>query len=134
MAKKEVVAFGPFKDFIADGVRMGDTIHLSGAVSVDDQGKTLHAGDIVKQAQQAYAHIAKVLGKFGATMDDIAYETLFVTDMSAVLGDEAKTGAFFAARAAAYGGNPQVSQSLIGVTELAAPDLMIEIKVVAHVS
>ena len=33
----------------------------------------------------------------------------------------------------ADGGNPQVSQSLIGVSELAAPDLMIEIKVVAHV-
>jgi len=40
---------------------------------------------------------------------------------------------FFAARAEAYGGNPQVAQSLIGVSELAAPDLMIEIKVVAHV-
>jgi 2-iminobutanoate/2-iminopropanoate deaminase len=133
MAKKQVVAFGPFKDFIADGVRMGDTIHLSGAVSVDDQGQALHAGDIVKQAQRAYAHIAKVLQKFGATMDDIAYETLFVTDMSAVLGDEAKMGAFFGARAEAYGGNPQVSQSLIGVAELAAPDLMIEIRVVAHV-
>ncbi len=133
MAKKEVVAFGPFKDFIADGVRVGDTIHLSGAVSVDERGQTLHAGDIVKQARHAYAHIAKVLEKFGATMDDITDETLFVTDMSAVLGDREKTGAFFGARAAAYGGNPQVSQTLIGVAELAAPDLMIEVKVIAHV-
>jgi 2-iminobutanoate/2-iminopropanoate deaminase len=133
MAEKEDVAFGPFKDFIADGVRMGDTIHLSGSVSVGDQGQTLHAGDIVKQAQQAYAHIAKVLGKFGATMDNIMCETLFITDMSAVMGDQEKMGAFFGARAEAYGGNPQVSQSLIGVSELAAPDLMIEIKVVAHV-
>ena len=133
MAEKEVIAFGPFKDFIADGVRMGDTIHLSGSVSVDEQGQTLHAGDIVKQAQRAYAHIGKVLEKFGATMDNIVYETLFVTDMSAVMGSKEKMGAFFGARAEAYGGNPQVSQSLIGVSELAAPDLMIEIKVVAHV-
>ena len=133
MANKEVIAFGPFKDFIADGVRMGDTIRLSGSVSVDDQGQTLHPGDIVKQAQQAYAHIARVLRRFGATMDDIADETVYVTDMSAVLGDQEKMGAFFAARAEAYGGNPRVAQSLIGVSELAAPDLMIEIKVVAHV-
>jgi enamine deaminase RidA (YjgF/YER057c/UK114 family) len=133
MANKEVIAFGPFKDFIADGVRMGDTIRLSGSVSVDDQGQTLHAGDIVKQAQQAYAHIARVLRRFGATMDDIADETVYVTDMSAVLGDQEKMGAFFGARAEAYGGNPRVAQSLIGVSELAAPDLMIEIKVVAHV-
>jgi 2-iminobutanoate/2-iminopropanoate deaminase len=133
MATKEVVAFGPFKEFIVDGVRMGDTIRLSGSVSIDEQGKTVHAGDIVKQAQQAYANIAAMLQQFGATMDDIADETLFVTDMSAVMGSEEKMGAFFAARAEAYGGNPQVAQSLIGVNELAAPDLMIEIKVVAHV-
>ena len=75
----------------------------------------------------------KLLQQFGATMDDIADESLFVTDMSAVMGSEEKMGAFFAARAEAYGGNPQVAQSLIGVNELAAPDLMIEIKVVAHV-
>ena len=133
MANKQVVAFGPFKDFIADGVRMGDTIHLSGSVSVGENGQTLHAGDIVKQARQAYAHIAKVLEKFGATMNDISYETLFLTDMSAVMGSQEKMGAFFGARAEAYGGNPQVAQSLIGVSELAAPDLMIEIRVVAHV-
>jgi 2-iminobutanoate/2-iminopropanoate deaminase len=133
MANKEVVSFGPFKDFIADGVRMGDTIHLSGAVSIDDKGQTVHAGDIVQQAKQAYANIAEVLEKFGATMDNIAYETLYLTDMSSVMGSEEKMGAFFGARADAYGGNPQVAQSLIGVKELVAPDLMIEIKVVAHV-
>jgi len=133
MADKLVVAFGPWKDFIADGVRMGDTIHLSGSVSVDGKGQTLHAGDIVKQAQQAYAHIAKVLEKFGSTMEHIADETIFLTDMSAIMGSKDKMGAFFGARAEAYGGNPQVSQTLIGVNELAAPDLMIEIKVVAHV-
>ena len=133
MADKEVVAFGPFKNFIADGVRMGDTIHLSGAVSIDENAQTVHPDDIVQQAKQAYANIAEVLEKFGATMDNIAYETLYVTDMSSVMGSEEKMGAFFGARAEAYGGNPQVSQSLIGVSELAAPDLMIEIKVVAHV-
>ncbi len=133
MAKKEVVAFGPFKDFIADGVRVGDTIHLSGAVSVDAQGNPLHEGDIVGQMKKAYANIASVLEKFGATMDDIVYETQFVTDMASIMGSEERMGAFFGARAEAYGGKPEVSQSLIGVKELAIPELMIEIKVVAHV-
>ena len=86
---------------------MGDTIHLSGAVSVDEQGQTVHAGDIV-------------------------HETLFVTDMGAIMGGEDKMGAFFGMRAEAYGGNLQVSQSLIGVKELVMPELLIEIKVVAH--
>lgn len=132
MSNREVVAFGPFKDFIADGVRVGDTIYLSGAVSIDEAGKTLHEGDIAKQVAQAYVHIAAVLEKFGATMADIADETAFVTDMSAVLGSDEKTAAFFGARAAAYGGSPQVTQTLIGVRELAVPGLMVEIKVIAY--
>ena len=133
MPSKMVIAFGPFKDFIADGVRAGDTIHLSGAVSIDAEGKTVHAGDIVKQGQQAYRNIARVLEEFGAKMDNIVDETLFVTDMSAIMGSEEKMGAFFGMRAEAYGGDPQLTQSLIGVKELVMPDLMIEIKVVAHV-
>lgn len=52
--------------------------------------------------------------------------------MSAVMGSEVKMRAFFGARAKAYGGNPQVSQSLIGVNELVMPELLMEIKVVAH--
>ena len=123
MPSKMVIAFGPFKDFIADGVRAGDTIHLSGVVSIDAQGKTVHAGDIVKQGQQAYRNLREVLEKFGTTMDSIVDETLFVTDM----------GAIFGTRAEAYGGNPQLTQSLIGVKEFVMPDLLIEINVVAHV-
>lgn len=133
MANKQVVAFGPFKDFIADGVRAGDTIHLSGAVSIDAQGQPLHPGNIVNQGKQAYANIAAVLEKFGASMDDIVDETAFVTDMSAMMGSKEKMGAFFGMRAEAYGGSPQVCQTLIGVKELVTPDLMIEIKVVAQV-
>jgi len=34
MAKKEVVAFGPFKDFIADGVRAGDVARANQACVV----------------------------------------------------------------------------------------------------
>ena len=83
MAEKQVVAFGPFKDFIADGVRMGDTIHLSGAVSVDDEGKPLHPGNIVKQAQQAYAHIA------GLAMPELMIEIKVDMNPDATVGNAA---------------------------------------------
>ena len=133
MAEKEVVRFGPFKNVIADGVRVGNTIQLSGAVSVDAEGNVLHVGDMSGQVRQAYRNIAEVLEKFGATMDDIAYETMFVTDMDAVVGSEESMNAVFGARAEAYGGTPEVAQSLIGVAALAIPELMVEIKVVAYV-
>ncbi|MEM8608501.1 MAG: RidA family protein [Myxococcota bacterium] len=133
MAEKRVIADGPFKSFIADGIRVGNTIHLSGAVSVDDEGNALHEGDVAGQCAQAYVNIAGVLDKFGAGMNDIVYETVFVTDMEGLMGNEKLLNAFFRARAKAYGGNPQVSQSLIGVSRLIMPELMVEIQVVAHV-
>ncbi|MEM7436184.1 MAG: RidA family protein [Myxococcota bacterium] len=134
MAQKQIIAEGPFRRIIADGVRVGNTIHLSGAVSVDADGNALHEGDVVAQLRQAYANIADVLTKFGSTMDDIVYETVFVTDMDGILGDEEITKSFFGARAEAYGGKPEVSQSLIGISKLIMPELLIEIQVVAQVS
>lgn len=133
MAQRQVISDGPFKNFIADGVRVDDTIHLSGAVSVDDAGNAMHEGDIVGQVKRAYENIATVLDKFGASMSDIAYETVFVTDLGSLMDDQETLTAFFEARAKAYGGNPQVSQSLIGISRLVMPELMVEIQVVAQV-
>lgn len=55
----------------------------------------------MKQGKQAYSHIAAVLQRFGATMDDIVDETLFITDMGAIMGSEDKMAAFFGMRAEA---------------------------------
>jgi enamine deaminase RidA (YjgF/YER057c/UK114 family) len=40
--------------------------------------------------------------------------------------------AIFGARAEAYGGIPEVTQTLFGVGELLLPDLKLEIKCIAH--
>jgi 2-iminobutanoate/2-iminopropanoate deaminase len=37
------------------------------------------------QMRQTYANIRKVLSQYGATMDNIVDETLFVTDMNTAL-------------------------------------------------
>ena len=83
MREKEVVAFGPFKDFIADGVRMGDTIHLSGAVSIDAQGQPLHPGDIVGQVRSlpplpdTALKLMAVMNDPRSTMDDIVETVMY---------------------------------------------------------
>ena len=104
--EKQVVRYGPLKDFIAQGVRVGNTIHVSGQVSVDAAGEVVGAGDIVAQVRQAYVNLAEVLGHFGAGLENVASETYFVTDIAGFL----KTGrTVFAARAEAYGGPPAVT-------------------------
>ena len=126
---REVVRFGPFSQGIASGVRVGQAIYLSGQVSLDASGALVGEGDLIAQIRQAYANVLEVLEKFGATMDAIVDETWFVTDMEAVMGDLAGT---FGARREAYGAEPQVTQTLIQISGLGVPGLLVEIKCIAH--
>ena len=99
-------------------------------MSIDDKGGVLHAGDLVAQTREAYASVSTVLAEFGATMSDVVDETLFVTDVGAAM---ANIEALFAARADAYGGDPDVAQTLLQVSGLVMPELEVEIKCVAQV-
>lgn len=126
---REVLRSGPFREFIADGVRVGNVVYLSGQVSVDDEGDPVAVGDLVAQARQAYTHIRSILAKFGGEMEDIVDEVFFVTDISDVM---IKRDPLFEARAEAYGGQPEVTQTLVQVSGLVMPELLIEIKCVAH--
>lgn len=44
-ATKEVVRFGPFQEFFAHAVKVGDTVYLAGQVSLDDEGHVVGAGE-----------------------------------------------------------------------------------------
>jgi 2-iminobutanoate/2-iminopropanoate deaminase len=130
-ATRQVVREGPFKKIIADGVKVGDTLYLSGQVSVTNDGQTVGAGDIAAQVRQAYKNVATVLASFGATMADIVDETLFVTDIAGFLD---KADALFGIRTEMFGGDPQVSQTLVEVSRLGSVDWLIEIKCIARVA
>ena len=127
--EKQVERFGPFKDFIADGVKVNNTIYLSGAVSIDMTGQVVGTDDFFAQVEQTYSNIAAVLERFGATMDDIADEMWLVTDISIPMSNLQAMGL---SREKAYGGTPQVTQTMVQVAGLVMPELMIEIKCIAH--
>jgi 2-iminobutanoate/2-iminopropanoate deaminase len=127
--EKQVARFGPFKEYIADGVKVGNLLTLSGQVSVDDEANVVGAGDISLQVRHTYTHVQSVLAKFDATMDNIVDEMWLVTDMEVVMDN---IDALFQMRAQAYGSTPEVSQTLIQVAGLVMPELMIEIKCIAH--
>lgn len=126
---KEVARFGPFKDLIANGVRVGNTLYLSGQVSLDSEGGVVGADDLGAQVRQAYVNVAEVLAHYGATMDDIVDEMWLVTDMQDAT---AKIDEIFAIRAEAYGGTPDITQTMVQVAGLVMPELLIEIKCTAH--
>jgi 2-iminobutanoate/2-iminopropanoate deaminase len=111
----------------SQAVKVRDTIYVSGQVSHDDSGNIVSRGDMEAQMRQAYANIRKVLSQYGATMDNIVDEILFVTDMNTAFAAAVKC------REDVFFGAPVVASTIVQVQGLAFPELMIEIKCVAKV-
>jgi 2-iminobutanoate/2-iminopropanoate deaminase len=109
----------------SQAVKSGDTIYISGQVSHDDEGKIVGQGNMETQMRQAYANIQKMLEQYGATMDNVIDEVLFVTDMNTAFAAAVKC------RQEIFSGQPHVASTIVQIQRLAFPDLMIEIKCVA---
>lgn len=111
----------------AQSVKVEDTIYVSGQVSHDETGKIVGRGDMEAQMRQSYTNIQKVLAQYGATMNNIVDETLFVTDMDAAFSAAVKC------RENVFSGIPVVASTIVQIQRLAFPDLLIEIRCVARV-
>jgi 2-iminobutanoate/2-iminopropanoate deaminase len=109
----------------AQAVKVGDTIYLSGQVSHDDRGNIVGLRDMEVQMRQAYTNIQKVLAQYGATMDNVVDEVLFVTDMDTAFAAAVKC------RREVFSGTPVVASTIVQIQRLAFPDLLIEIRCVA---
>ena len=127
---KEAKSFGmPWeKEYgYSQAVKVGDTIYLAGQVSHDEKGNIMGIGNMEVQMRQAYANIKKVLLEYGATIDNVVDELVFVTDIEAA----------FAARVnlkqEVFSGLPVLGSTLVQIQRLAFPELMIEIKCIAKV-
>ena len=109
----------------SQAVKVGDTIYISGQVSHDDKGKIVGRRDMEAQMRQAYANIQNVLVQYGATMDNVVEEILFVTDMDTAFAAATKC------RNEVFSGMPIVANTIVQIQRLAFPELMIEIKCIA---
>jgi 2-iminobutanoate/2-iminopropanoate deaminase len=78
---------GPY----SPAVRAGDWLVLAGQVGLDPQTGKL-AGGVEAQARQVFANLTAVLGDCGATLNDVAKATVFVTN----IGDFATVNAVYA--------------------------------------
>lgn len=105
-------------------VKIGNSIKVSGAVSMDDEGNPTAIGDYAQQMKNCYADLEKVLKHYGCTFDDVVVENIFTTNMPLLL----ENGAY---RAEIYKKNFPTG-SWLGVKELALPEFMIEIELEVH--
>jgi enamine deaminase RidA (YjgF/YER057c/UK114 family) len=98
---------------------------LSGQAAVDADGTPQHAGDLAAQVSLAVDNLETVLGEAGMTLADVVRMTVFTTDVDAMMG--ACQG--LSERFTTAGVRP--TSTLVGVTRLAFPDLMVEIEATA---
>lgn len=108
---------------MSQGVRFGDTIHISGQVSLHE-GKLVGIGDADAQARQCFANIEAILGLAGARMAD-------VVALRCYLVDAAHYPAYAAVRNALFAEHPPCGTAVI-VKALLLPELLMEVEAVAQ--
>jgi 2-iminobutanoate/2-iminopropanoate deaminase len=81
----------PKPSSFARGIRfeLGDKCMLliSGTASIDDSGRTVHAGDFRAQCWRTYRNITELLQSEGATWHDIVRTTCYLRDIERDYGD-----------------------------------------------
>jgi enamine deaminase RidA (YjgF/YER057c/UK114 family) len=104
---------------VSDAMRV---LYCAGQTSVDADGTPMYAGDMVAQFDQALANLETVLRQAGMTLQNVVRLNFYVTDMQAFL----QAGGHVAQR---LGCKPP--GTLLGVTALFHPDILIEIEATA---
>ena len=111
----------------SQAVKLDNTIYVSGQVSHDDRGNIIGQGNMEVQMRQAYANIEKLLAQYGAMIDNIVDEVLFVTDMNAAFAARVKC------RQQVFSDNPVLASTIVQIQRLAFPELMVEIRCICKV-
>jgi enamine deaminase RidA (YjgF/YER057c/UK114 family) len=104
-------------------------IFLAGVGAEDENGKggdILHKGDFVGQCHYAYDKIKRLLAKHGATLADVVKMVTYMTDVR-YQADYGKC------RVEEFGSNPLPAHTLLTISQLAWPGMMVEIDVTAVV-
>jgi 2-iminobutanoate/2-iminopropanoate deaminase len=104
---------------------VGNLLHLSGQASIDGGGNVVGAGDFDAQAEQTFANVRRVLELGGSSMAQIVKVTIYLTDMGNFPKILELRERHFSA--------PYPADTIVEVSALALPELMIEIEAIALV-
>jgi 2-iminobutanoate/2-iminopropanoate deaminase len=114
----------PYETFnIAQAYKAGDFIFISGQAALDLEGNVVGEGDFNAQAVQAFENLRAVLAAGGSGMEKLIKVTIYVTDMANFESVVTIRERYFS--------SPWPADTLVEVSALALPELMIEIEGVA---
>jgi 2-iminobutanoate/2-iminopropanoate deaminase len=104
------------------GVRVDDTLYMSGQIAVDPRGDLVGQGDAEAQADQAAQNVVRVLEAAGATPDDLVYVMLYITNPAYIPAVRAARQKY---------GLTGCPSTLVVIPSLARADYMVEIEGIA---
>jgi enamine deaminase RidA (YjgF/YER057c/UK114 family) len=109
-------------------VASGRQAHISGQIAMNAAGEVVGKGDLAAQTEQVYKNLGHALAAAGATLADVFKVVTYVVDIT-----PEKVAAVRAARAKFVGDGPFPASTMVGVTGLVHPDLLIEIEAIAAI-
>jgi enamine deaminase RidA (YjgF/YER057c/UK114 family) len=102
----------------------GSTVYLAGyGAFQDDTGKS-YAGDFDAQVRLSFERMRETLARAGGRLEDIVTMTVFITDM-------ANGTRFTQLRKEFFQEGCFPASALIGINQLARPEMMVEIQAIA---
>ena len=106
-------------------IRAGSQIHVSGTTATDDDGDIVGEGDPYEQTRQALSNVEDALIAADASLEDVVRTRMYVTDIDDWEAIGEAHGEYF--------GEIRPATSMLEVSRLISPELLVEIEAVAVV-